>query len=151
MYHEDHIPIVQKAPLPIETVCPMTPSDLRWCTIVLLAICWCSTSYHSWAQTSRPIPRTSAATEQRIREEVRYLQEETISIITLRDQLVVQPSVDSAVTRKKGIQDSGTADLPTHLRQEPDIRMATLSAPEFIVSTPGKPSKTERSTHASIP
>jgi len=135
----------------MESVCPITPFDLKWRTIVLLAICWFWSPFQSWAQTSLPIPRTSATTEQHIREEVRYLQEETIIVLAHRDQQVVHTSIDTDVTKGKDIQNAGTANHPTRLRQEHSIRMVALSWQEFVSRMQGNPAKRGRDTLGPIP
>lgn len=141
MPHTDHVTRTHAHPPPMESVCPITPSDLKWRTIGLSAICWFCSPFQSWAQTSLPIPRTSATTEQQIREEVRYLQEETIIVVAHRDQLVVHTSVDTDVTKGKDIQNSGTANPPMRLPQEYSIGMVALSGQEFVTRMQAEPSK----------
>jgi hypothetical protein len=129
----------------------MTSSDQRWCTMVMLAICWCSTPFHSWAQNSSPTPRCSATTEQHIREEVRYLQEEANLVAAHHDPLVVHLSVDSDVTDKMNFQSPGTASVPTELQQEHRIRMVALSRRELVTLMQGHPITKGRHTPALVP
>jgi hypothetical protein len=123
----------------------------RWCKTVLLALCCCSGPIHGCAETPFPIPRTSVTTQQQIREEVRYLQEETIVIATRRDRLAVHPSADRDETSDQEIEVSGTVSYPTRPQQEHNIRMAALPGQELVKPMQGHPTQTRRHTPALVP
>ncbi len=97
------------------------------------------------------IPRTSVTTEQQIREEVRYLQEEASLVAAHQSPLVVHLSVDSDVTDKMNFQGPGTVSVPTELQQEHTILLVTLSRREFVTLMQGHPITKGRHTPALVP
>ncbi|MBX3328643.1 MAG: hypothetical protein KF682_22440 [Nitrospira sp.] len=105
----------------------MTPSELRWHTIILIAICWAYGPRDSWGQSSPPIPRCSSTTEQHLHEEVRYLQEETISAADRTDQLMARSPSSNGMSTDDNTQNSSTTVLPTHLRQGQGVGMMPSS------------------------
>lgn len=116
----------------------MTRSDLRWHTIILIAICLADDPLQSWAQSSPQRPRCSVTTEQDLHEEVRYLQEETIRAADRRDQVMARTTFSSRMTTDENTQYLRTTDLPARLQQGHGVGMMPLSAQGFTLSPQGK-------------
>ncbi len=113
------------------------PLCLLWSVLVLLAT-WCGQGVtHSWAQPSLPIPRTSSATEQQIRDEALYLKEETVSIASRYEQPISKAPSDVYVISDDDIKNSGATDIPTLLRQVPGMEVIQTTAVDFNVSVRG--------------
>lgn len=91
----------------------------------------------SWAQPSLPLPRTSSATEQQIRDEALYLKEETVSIASRYEQPISRAPSDVYVITDEDIRNSGATDIPTVLRQVPGVEVMQTSAADFNVSVRG--------------
>lgn len=126
----------------------MTPSDLRWHTIMLIAICWVDGPLHSQAQNSSPIPRCSATTEQLLRDEVRYLAEETISAADRPDRLLAQAVSRGGLLTDNHTQNSSMTKLSRSLRQGHCVGMMHISAQEgFALSPQENRSKNRRYAH----
>jgi outer membrane receptor for ferrienterochelin and colicin len=90
-----------------------------------------------WADPSLPIPRTSSATEQQLREEVFYLKEETVSIASRYEQPISHAPSDVYVINDEDIRNSGATDIPTLLRQIPGMEIMQMNAVDFNVSVRG--------------
>ncbi|MBX3349972.1 MAG: hypothetical protein KF747_14690 [Nitrospira sp.] len=112
----------------------MTRSDLRWHTIILIAICWADDPLQSWAQSSPQRPRCSVTTEQDLHEEVRYLQEETIGLVDRHDQLMARSPSSNDIPTDDNAHDSSRKNLPVGLRQGNSVRMVPLSVRGFTLN-----------------
>lgn len=122
----------------------MTRSDLRWHTIILIAICWADDPLQSWAQSSPQRSRYSVTMEQDLHEEVRYLQEETIRLADRLDQ----PLARAASSNGLHTDDNSQTELPTSLRQGHRVGMMHISAQEgFALSAQENRSKNRRYAH----
>lgn len=115
----------------------MTRSDLRWHTIILIAICWADDPLQSWAQSSPQRPRCSVTTEQDLQDEMRYLQEETISVVDHTDQLLVQAVSSKGLLTEDNTLDSSMTDLLMRLRQGNSVGMMPLNVRGFTISRQG--------------
>lgn len=126
----------------------MTRSDLRWHTIILIAICWADDPLQSWAQSSPQRPRCSVTTEQDLHEEVRYLQEETIRLADRLDQPLARAASSSDLLTDDNSQNASITELPTSLRQGHRVGMMHISAQEgFALSAQENRSKNRRYAH----
>ena len=129
----------------------MTRSDLRWHTIILIAICWADDPLQSWAQSSPQRPRCSVTTEQDLHEEVRYLQEETIGLADRHDQLMARSPSSNDIPTDDNTPDSRMTDLLMRLRQGRTIGMMPLSTRGFTLSLQGEKSRDGRYAHDLAP
>src|SRR5689334_10516999 len=100
---------------------------MRWNTIVMISACWLYGWSLGWAETSIPIPRASSMTEQHIREEALYLQEETVSIASRYEQPLSQAPSNVYVITDEDIRQSGAPDLPTVLRRIPGMEVMQVT------------------------
>lgn len=103
----------------------------------VFATSWLSHAPYVWADVSLSLPRTSAATEQQLREETLYLKEETVNIASRYEQPISQAPSDVYVITDEDIKHSGATDMPTLLRQVPGMEVTQTSAVDFNVSVRG--------------
>jgi outer membrane receptor protein involved in Fe transport len=90
-----------------------------------------------WADPLLPLPRTSSTTEQQLREEAVYLEEETVSIASRYEQPISRAPSDVYVITDDDIRNSGAIDIPTLLRQVPGMEVMQTNAVDFNVSVRG--------------
>lgn len=109
----------------------------HWAIILILVICWWGGPWGAWAETVLPIPRASSATEQQLKEETLYLQEETVSIASRYEQPISRAPSDVYVIPDEDIKNSGATDIPTLLRQVPGMEVMQMNAADFNVSVRG--------------
>jgi len=102
-----------------------------------MVICWWSDPFYVGAETALPIPRASSATEQQLKEETLYLQEETVSIASRYEQPISRAPSDVYVITDEDIRNSGATDIPTLLRQVPGMEVIQTNAVDFNVSVRG--------------
>ncbi len=129
----------------------MTASDLRWHTIILIAICWVDGPLQVSAQTTLLSSQTSLTSEQQIQDEVRYLQEETIGLADQHDQLLVQAASINDLPTDDNTLDASRTDLLMRLRQGHTIGMMPLSTRGFTLSLQGEKSRDGRYAHDLAP
>lgn len=125
------------------TATPRTPADTPACLIRIIGQCivigswWLSAPLCSSADSLPPLLRESSSTEQHIREEALYLQEETVSIASRYEQPISRAPSDVYVITDEEIRNSGVTDIPTLLRQVPGMEVMQMGAVDFNVSVRG--------------
>lgn len=105
--------------------------------IIVGVVWWLSHPLCSWADSSLSLPRASSATEQQLRAEALYLQEETVSIASRYEQPISRAPSDVYVITDEDIRHSGAIDVPTLLRQVPGLEVMQTNAVDFNVSVRG--------------
>ena len=103
----------------------------------VVVFCWWSSSVNGWAEPSSALPRASSSTEQQIRNEALYLQEETVNIASRYEQPISRAPSDVYVITDEDIRSSGATDIPTLLRQVPGMEVMQTNAVDFNVSVRG--------------
>ena len=102
--------------------------------MAILALCWPAACF---AQDT-PIPtRLSTKDEQEMKEELSFLQEETVVTANAQLQPISQAPSNIYVITAEDIRHSGVTDLPTILRRVPGLSIIQLSGYEFSVSARG--------------
>lgn len=103
----------------------------------IFTMCSPNTSLMTWAEPSPPIPTTSTITEQQLKEEALYLNEETVTIASRYEQPISQAPSDVYMITDADIRNSGTTDIPTLLRQVPGLEVMRMTAVDFNVRVRG--------------
>ena len=93
-----------------------------------------------FAQAQEPdieLPRTSTTTERELKEELLFLQEETVSIASRYQQPISQAPSNVYVITAEDIRRSGATDIPTVLRRIPGLEVMQTSGADYNLSVRG--------------
>ena len=82
-------------------------------------------------------PRMSSLTEQAMKDELLFLQEETVSIASRYEQPISEAPSNVYVITDEDIRHSGATDLPTLFRRIPGIDVMQVTGADFNVSMRG--------------
>ncbi|MGQ0810364.1 MAG: TonB-dependent receptor plug domain-containing protein [Nitrospiraceae bacterium] len=99
------------------------------------ALCLCLLACSSLEQVAIALASSEPAVERS--EELRFLQEETVSIAVSHEQPISQAPSDVYVITDEDIRHSGATDLPTVLRRIPGLDVMQTTGAEFNVSVRG--------------
>lgn len=88
-------------------------------------------------QEESRVPRTSTVAEERLHEELLYLNEETVSIASRYEQPISQAPSNVYVITDEDIRHSGATDIPTLLRRVPGIDVMQMTGADINVAVRG--------------
>jgi iron complex outermembrane receptor protein len=98
------------------------------------------TSDWAWAERVSAPPDPAAVItgdQELIKEELEFIQEETVSIAVRRAQPISEAASEVYVITGEDIRHSGATDLPTVLRRIPGLEVMQMTAADFNVSVRG--------------
>lgn len=89
------------------------------------------------AKDAIEFPRLSSVTEDRLHDELLYLEEETVSIAARHEQPISEAPSNVYVITDEDIRQSGAIDIPTLLRRIPGMEVMQVNGADFNVSVRG--------------